>query len=178
MGQPDVPCKQESLQSCNTCLSFNSKKLPAAQQGKAFIILSNGFPMSNILLLPVQEQHCDSAHPLGGHWGSQLCSADSSKILCMEGELHLLLSSRCEGSSCNGATCAHVLLWWSEENREWVRKGRCLVSIPPPHCGCWCSVALRDVVQMNYCLLSALGERECCSCKATPFSGKLDETFC
>lgn len=69
MGQPDVPCKQESLQSCNTCLSFNSKKLPAAQQGKAFIILSNGFPMSNILLLPVQEQHCDSAHPLGGTGG-------------------------------------------------------------------------------------------------------------
>lgn len=25
MGQCDVPCKQESLQSCNTCLSFNSE---------------------------------------------------------------------------------------------------------------------------------------------------------
>lgn len=177
MGQPDVPCKQESLQSCNTCLSFNSKKLPAAQQGKAFIILSNGFPMSNILLLPVQEQHCDSAHPLGGtggHSSAVLIAAKYSAwrgncICCFPAGVRAAVAMEQRVPMCS---------FGGQRKTEWVRKGRCLVSIPPPNCGCWCSVALRDVVQMNYCLLSALGERECCSCKATPLSGKLDETFC
>lgn len=55
-----------------------------------------------------------------------------------------------------------------------------LIPIPCKTWGCWSSLALQDTQQMNYSWESAagaLGERECCHCKATPLSGKLDETF-
>lgn len=79
MGQCDVPCKQESLQSCNTCLSFNSENYQqhGRRRHSSSWVMDFLWVIYSCCLL--QGQHCDSAHPLGGTGGRSSAALIAAK---------------------------------------------------------------------------------------------------